>query len=139
MNETVARAPSENPRAVITRYLEAMQSADVETVRTLSTPRARLEYPGGLEFDSPESLFAWSAGRHRWVRHDIDHLDETAVPGATVVYVTGTLAGAWNDGTQFSGIRFIYRFCLRGGRVSETRLWSDVAEVLRRQASARSN
>ncbi len=49
-----------------------------------------------------------------------------------VAYVSGTLEGTWNDNSNFEGIRFIYRFDIRSGKVAETRLWSDVAEVLRR-------
>lgn len=121
-------------RALIVRYLEAMQSGDVATVRRLSAEGARLQYPGGVEFDSPEALLAWSAGRHLWVRHDIEHIDSMAVEDESIVYVTGTLAGAWGDGELFGGIRFIYRFRVRLGHVRDTRLWSDVAEAVRLRA-----
>ncbi len=118
---------------LVKRYIEAMQSGDAATVRTLSWPDARLEYPDGIQFDSPEALFEWAHGRHRWVRHDIEHCDSVRLgDDHLIVYLAGTLAGAWGDSTPFGGIRFIYRFRVKGGRVAETRLWSDVAEVLRR-------
>lgn len=123
-------------RTLITRYLEAMQRSDAETIRALSAPGARLEYPGAVEFHSPEELFEWVKGRHGWVRHDFEHFDAVVAADETVVYVTGTLTGAWNGGEPFSAIRFIYRFRTRNEHVLDTRLWSDVAEVLRRRMQA---
>lgn len=123
-------------RTLITRYLEAMQRSDAATIRALSATGARLEYPGGVEFHSPEELFAWVKGRHGWVRHDFEHFDVLAAAHESVIYVTGTLTGAWSDGEPFAAIRFIYRFRTRNEQVLDTRLWSDVAEVLRRRAQA---
>lgn len=117
---------------LIRRYLDAMQAGDIAMVEELSTPDATLEYPGARRFASPAALFAWSTGRHSWVRHDFQHVDPAAGgDDDDIVYVSGTLAGAWMSGKAFDGIRFIYRFVVRDGRVHETRLWSDVAEVLR--------
>jgi len=49
--------------------------------------------------------------------------------GAAVVYTRGTLAGAWPDGAAFSGIRFIDRFEVTGGKITRQDVWNDIAEV----------
>ena len=121
-------------RPLIEAYLKGMQASDTAVVGPLSAPGATLEYPGGRRFTALETLFAWATGRHRWVEHRIEHFDEVPAPGADVVYVTGVLRGEWMSGAPFDDIRFIYRFVVVQGRVAETRLWSDVAERLRRDA-----
>lgn len=126
---------AESNAQLIRDYLAAMQSDDIAKVKSLSGPNATLEYPGAMRFDSPESLLQWSKGRHKGVRHKIDVIDQLAQGDDTIIYASGTLEGTWNDDNTFSDIRFIYRFCVSSGVVVETRLWSDVADTLRRLAA----
>ena len=44
-------------------------------------------------------------------------------------YTRGTLAGEWPDGTAFSGIRFIDRFEVTDGKITQQDVWNDIAEV----------
>lgn len=110
-------------------YIRAMETDNIETVARLSNDGAGLEYPGGVTFNSLESLLKWSKTRHKGIRHAISEvrvveIDETQA----IVYVDGTLHGTWNDGSKFEGIGFIYRFRVSNNRVAHTRLWSDVAD-----------
>jgi hypothetical protein len=45
-----------------------------------------------------------------------------------VVYCFGTLYGEWSDGTPFSGVRFIDRFTIKDGLLTDQRVWNDLAE-----------
>ena len=50
--------------------------------------------------------------------------------GAPAVdYATGTMAGAWLDGTPFTGVRFCDRLVLRNGLLVEMQVWNDLAEI----------
>ncbi|MCG7625158.1 hypothetical protein [Epibacterium sp. Ofav1-8] len=124
-------------RALIQNYLEAMQTDDIETVAALSVDDPYLEYPGGVSFTALEELLKWSHGRHKFVRHQIERVEPVpAQPGkATPVWVNGTLRGAFADGETYEGIRFAYRFEVVGGKVSQTVLWSDMSEYIRRHRS----
>lgn len=50
--------------------------------------------------------------------------------GGRVVYNTGTLYGAWPDGTPFEGNRYVDRFVLSGGKIVRMDVWNDSAEIL---------
>jgi hypothetical protein len=50
-----------------------------------------------------------------------------------VVYCSGTLEGVWLDGSAFSGIRFIDRFEVAGGRIVRQDVWNDLGEMLPRR------
>ena len=52
------------------------------------------------------------------------HADET------VVYSIGTLYGQWPDGTPFEGNRYIDRYVVRAGLITEMDVWNDSAEWL---------
>ncbi|EXL01490.1 nuclear transport factor 2 family protein [Aquamicrobium defluvii] len=127
--------PDTKNAQVVGLYLEAMQTDDVETVLRLSIPEAPLEYPGGRRFENVTDLLAWSHGRHSFVRHNIERVDEIAVGRTATLYVSGTLHGDLTGKESFAGVRFIYRFILKDGLVAETVLWSDMADFLRQRAS----
>jgi hypothetical protein len=121
---------------LVSQYIRAMESDDVETVKRLSHATAALEYPGGLKFPSVEKLLEWSKSRHRGIRHVIEDIRVMTTGPDVVAYVDGTLRGTWMDGTTFEGIRFIYKFHVRDASVAHTRLWSDIADALLKKRAA---
>jgi hypothetical protein len=121
-------------KALVARYIRAMETDDVETVKRLSQAAAALEYPGGSTFPSVEKLIEWSKTRHKGIRHVIEDICVASTGVTAIAYVDGTLRGAWMDDTNFEGIRFIYKFDINDGLIARTRLWSDVADtVLKRK------
>ena len=40
-------------------------------------------------------------------------------------------AGEWPDGTAFEGIRFIDRFVVVDGKITDQRVWNDLGEARR--------
>ena len=114
---------------LVRNYIRAMETDNIQTVGRLSNDGAGLEYPGGVTFDSLESLLKWSKTRHKGIRHTISEVRVVEIKETqAVVYVDGTLHGTWNDGSKFEGIGFIYRFRVIKDRIEHTRLWSDVAD-----------
>ena len=47
-----------------------------------------------------------------------------------VVYSLGTLYGEWPDGTPFEGNRFVDRYVVRRGLITQMDVWNDSAEWL---------
>ena len=122
---TATDDPHSGDAAVVRRYLDAMEARDLDTARACLAPGFTMTFPGGVTMTTPEELIAWAAPRYRFVVKTHDGVD--ALGG--VVYCRGTLRGEWPDGTPFSGIRFIDRFELSGGRITRQDVWNDMGEV----------
>jgi len=67
--------------------------------------------------------------RSYFVRKTIDSVHESSDEDHTTVYCSGTLAGEWPDGADFSGVRFIDRFSVRNGKLTRQDVWNDLAEL----------
>lgn len=119
----------------VRQYLDAMEARDLPRARALLAPDFRMIFPGAVQLDSLEALIEWSKPRYQYARKTYEGFDETATRDASpsserVVYCFGTLSGRWNDGRDFSGIRFIDRFVVLDGLLADQRVWNDMAEVL---------
>ncbi|AXS40462.1 nuclear transport factor 2 family protein [Breoghania sp. L-A4] len=109
-------------------FLRAMQARDLDAARDCLADGFRMTFPGGAVFTTLEELVAWGAQRYRFVTKTYQGFDECFGETGMVVYCFGTLSGEWPDGTAFSGIRFIDRFTTDGGKLTEQRVWNDLAE-----------
>lgn len=119
-------------REIVERFLEASMVPDPATARTFMAPHVAITFTGGRRFSEPAESAAFNAGRYAWVKKRFERTD--VVAGATedeaVVYNTGTLYGAWPDGTPFEGNRYVDRFVLSGGKIVRMDVWNDSAELL---------
>ena len=88
-----------------------------------------MEFPGGKRFHTPEELVEWSRSRYRSVGKTYERIEQAPGDNGSVVYCSGTLFGEWPDGTPFSGIRYIDRFEVSGGKIVNQEVWNDLAEV----------
>lgn len=122
------------PAALVRAFLDAMERRDLAAARAFLADDFAMLFPGGARFTRLEDLVAHGAGRYRWVKKRIEHIDEAPAEGGTVVYCFGTLYGEWPDGGAFEGIRFIDRFAVRAGRLADQKVWNDLGEHLRRHA-----
>jgi hypothetical protein len=96
-------------------------------------PGFSMLFPGGKRFETLEALVEWAKPRYKRALKAYDHFDVAPQSdGSAVVYCFGTLHGELNDGTPYSGIRFIDRFTVRDGRLADQRVWNDMGEVLGR-------
>ena len=81
---------------------------------------------------SPSDCSAFNASRYRWVKKKIEKT-EVVLNGSdaeTVVYSLGTLYGEWPDGTSFEGNRYVDRYVVSHGLITEMDVWNDSAEWL---------
>ena len=73
-----------------------------------------------------DELVERSRGRYRSVAKDFERVDESWTEAGAVVYCSGRLHGTWNDGSSFSGIRFIDRFEIEDGLIRRQDVWNDM-------------
>jgi len=115
-----------SPEETVRAYLDAMERRDLAAAKALLAPGFFMVFPGNKRFDALEQLVESAKGRYRSARKTYERY-ETA---GDAVYCYGTLHGELLDGAPYSGIRFIDRFTVRGGKLVDQNVWNDMAEVL---------
>jgi len=121
--------PPASPSSIVRAYLAAMESRDLEEASAYLADGFTMTFPGGAVFSRPEELVDWAKARYRSVAKTYDGFDEAESAAGSIVYCFGTLFGEWPDGTAFDGIRFVDRFAVRDGKITDQRVWNDLAEV----------
>lgn len=88
-----------------------------------------MTFPGGRRFTDFEALFEFARPRYRFVRKRFDAFETVTTDNGAIVWCRGTLEGQWPDGRPFSGIRFVDRFVVRDGLLTQQDVWNDMAEL----------
>jgi hypothetical protein len=80
----------------------------------------------------PGECAAFNATRYRWVKKQVDATETVAggTPERTVIYSLGTLYGEWPDGSAFTGNRYVDRYVVSHGVITQMDVWNDSAEWL---------
>ena len=119
-----------DPKSLVEEFLRVVMLPDPVAARALMAPNARIVFTGGRAMSDVSACSAFNAQRYRWVKKRMERTD--VVQGAhddeAVVYNCGTLYGEWPDGTHFSGNRYVDRYVLRQGKITEMAVWNDSAE-----------
>ncbi len=121
-----------NPAGIVDEYLRLLMIPNPAAARHFAASDLAIRFTGGRAMRDPAECTAFNAGRYAWVRKRIDRTETVAggTPEATVVYSLGTLYGAWPDGTTFEGNRYVDRYVVRHGLITEMDVWNDSAEWL---------
>jgi hypothetical protein len=120
-----------DPTTTIRAYLDAMERRDLAAAKSMLAPGFHMVFPGARRFETLEALVEWAKPRYRRAQKTYERFDVAPQPdGSSVVYCFGTLFGELNDGTRYSGIRFIDRFTVRDGKLADQMVWNDMAETL---------
>lgn len=129
MNQTEAPA---SPAAVVDEYLRLLMIPDPAAAARFVAPELRIRFTGGRAMKAPAECAAFNATRYQWVKKNIEATETVAGGTAdeTIVYSRGTLYGAWPDGTPFEGNRYVDRYVVRGGLITQMDVWNDSAEWL---------
>lgn len=128
-NETMHDAAAA-ARDIVDAYLTILMKPDPEGAKRYVAADLRIRFTGGRAMSEPAQCTAFNQSRYRWVKKRFESTD--VVAGATarhaVVYNRGTLYGEWLDGTPFEGNRYVDRYVLRDGLITEMDVWNDSAE-----------
>lgn len=114
----------------VTRFLRVMEARDLDAATAMLAPDFTMVFPGGVEMRRLEDLVAWSRTRYARVVKTFDRIDRAG----SAIWVSGTLAGEWLDGSTFEGIRYVDRFEIDDGLIRRQEVWNDMGEVLRQAA-----
>lgn len=114
--------------ALAREFLAAIEAEDEARAAALLAPGAVMIFPGARRFDAISTVLAGLRRRYRSVRKRFDRFDVVA-GDPVVVYCTGTLHGAFADGTAFADIRFVDRFEIAGGLIARQDVWNDVGAL----------
>jgi ketosteroid isomerase-like protein len=128
--------PLEEARRIVAAYLERSMIPDPEGARAYLSEDVKITFTGGRRFSGPQDTAAFNGRRYKWVKKRFLRADACLDPetGDVVVYNTGHLYGEWPDGTPFETNRYLDRFVVRGGRIVQTDVWNDSAEILLERA-----
>lgn len=129
--DSVADA-STDPRWIVDEYLRILMIPDPVAASRFVAPDLRIRFTGGRVMRQPAECAAFNASRYAWVKKRIEktELMEGSSSAEAVVYSLGTLHGAWPDGTPFEGNRYVDRYVLRDGLITQMEVWNDSAEWL---------
>ena len=117
------------PADLARNFLEAMERRDLDSARKLLAEGFVMTFPGGRRFTNFEALFEFARPRYRFVRKRFDAFETVTTDSGAIVWCRGTLEGQWPDGRPFSGIRFVDRFVVRDGLLTQQDVWNDMAEL----------
>lgn len=123
---------------LIERFLRLMEDRNLTEAKALLADDFVMVFPGldgGTSMTSLDDLVAFSSSRYRWVKKNIDTIDEAYHGMRTSVIVAGTLYGEWPDGSRFDNIRFIDRFEIEKGRIHRQQVWNDLAIAIAARGS----
>ena len=129
------------PAALVDEFLRIIMIPDPADARRFTAPDMYIRFTGGRKMSQPADCTAFNASRYKWVKKRIERTETvvtTAVTAAgiplqadeTVVYSIGTLYGEWPDGTPFEGNRYVDRYVVKAGLITEMDVWNDSAEWL---------
>jgi hypothetical protein len=120
------------PAAIVDEYLRLLMIPDPAAASRYIAPELRIRFTGGRAMKAPAECAAFNATRYQWVKKKVD-ATETVAGGThehTVVYSLGTLHGVWPDGTPFEGNRYVDRYVVKQGLITQMDVWNDSAEWL---------
>ncbi len=121
-----------SPAQVVDEYLRLLMIPEPAAARRFTAPGLRIRFTGGRAKADPAECTAFNASRYRWVRKKVERTETVAgaTPEHAIVYSLGTLHGQWPDGSEFEGNRYVDRYVLRDGLITEMDVWNDSAEWL---------
>jgi len=127
-------APHPDASVLVRDFLSRMQDRELDAARQLLAPGFAMHFPGSAPMTRLEELLEWARTRYQRVAKRIERVEESWGDGLTTVHCSGTLLGAWLDGSSFEGVRFIDRFEVADGLIRRQDVWNDLAEARPRAA-----
>ncbi len=121
-----------SPAETVDDYLRLLMIPDPDAASRHVAPDLQIRFTGNRAMRAPAECAAFNRSRYAWVKKRVD-ATETVRGGSaasTTVYSRGTLHGAWPDGTPFEGNRYVDRYVVEHGLITQMDVWNDSAEWL---------
>ena len=121
---------------VVDEFLRLVMIPDPVAASVYTAPGMKIRFTGGRAMSQPADTTAFNKARYKWVKKRIERTEtvldapDSVARGETVVYSLGTLYGEWPDGTPFEGNRYVDRYVVKHGLITEMDVWNDSAEWL---------
>jgi ketosteroid isomerase-like protein len=113
---------------VVKMFLEGMSRRDFTAMEAVMAPNFKMTVTGGSAFSHPREFAAQSKGRQKSAIKTTDKYEEIPTGKGAIVYSIGSMAGEWNNGTKYAGVRYIDRFEIENGKIVDMNVYSDMAE-----------
>lgn len=120
-------AGDQGPGDVALAFLRALEARDLAKAGRFLAPGVVMTFPGPVVYRDLDELVADAAQRYQVVVKDIEGVDVLQQGAVDIVYVQGTLRGTNLHGVPFEGVRFIDRFEIEGGLITQQDVWNDLA------------
>ena len=114
--------------SLVQRFLRFVEARNLESADAMLAPMARITFPGNRVFANQAEMVKASGSRYQWVKKTFDQVDVFTENSTFVVYIMGTLYGVNRHGKSFSGIRYVDRFVITDGLITQQDVWNDLAE-----------
>jgi hypothetical protein len=119
---------------IVNEFLRLIMIPDPVSASRYTAPDMKIIFTGKRAMHAPAERTKFNASRYKWVKKSIERTDvvipsaEESTRGETVVYSIGTLYGQWPDGTPFEGNRYVDRYVVTHGLITQMDVWNDSAE-----------
>ena len=119
---------------VVNEFLRLIMLPDPVAASRYTAPGMKILFTGGRPMSQPAECTKFNASRYKWVKKRIERTETVQASsnansvGDTVVYSLGTLYGEWPDGKPFEGNRYVDRYVVRNGLITDMDVWNDSAE-----------
>jgi len=121
---------------IVNEFLRLIMLPDPIAASHYTAPGMKILFTGGRAMSEPADCTKFNASRYKWVKKRIERTETViagsngAAPDEFVVYSLGTLYGEWPDGTPFEGNRYVDRYVVNAGLITDMDVWNDSAEWL---------
>ena len=117
------------PDEIVKKFLTSMQDQQLDDAQKWLADGAQMIFPNGLCFTDLSDLMAWTKTRYQSVLKTFERIETTFKSQDASVYCYGTLQGVSLDGRPFENIRFIDRFAISNGKITQQEVWNDLAQA----------
>lgn len=121
---------------IVNEFLRLIMIPDPLAASRYTAPELKIIFTGGRAMREPADCTRFNALRYQWVKKRIERTDavlqtaEAVALGESIVYSVGTLYGQWPDGAPFEGNRYVDRYVVKHGLITQMDVWNDSAEWL---------
>jgi phenylpyruvate tautomerase PptA (4-oxalocrotonate tautomerase family) len=117
------------PDEIVKKFLTSMQDQQLNDAQKWLADGAQMIFPNGQCFTDLSDLMAWTKTRYQSVLKTFERIETTFKSQDASVYCYGTLQGVSLDGRPFENIRFIDRFAISNGKITQQEVWNDLAQA----------